>query len=240
VLEEAWNLLSDDAKAICRIAESNLDALNTVDLGPKRPFSVVECALWARLTGPRFAAQVAAVVSLVEAPSNCSKAAAVAKEAITIKYGNKTSHSITEFSEAPFASKHPKLIQKGTKAAEALPCVSNTINNTSKTLATSGGDMLYYLNEPRAMKELAARASFMLVKLPATPCCTRACSLGHLDTRLSSKIRLSAALSSINMKPKIGSRAARRLRAELALQTAIRQPIQNFRIVFRYVLLAQH
>ena len=48
-----------------RIAESNLDALITVDLGPKRPFSVGECALWARLTGPRFAAQVAAVVGLV-------------------------------------------------------------------------------------------------------------------------------------------------------------------------------
>jgi hypothetical protein len=53
-----------------RTAESDLDALNTVDLGPKRPFSVGECALWARLTGPQLAAQVAAMVSLVEAPAN--------------------------------------------------------------------------------------------------------------------------------------------------------------------------
>ena len=45
VLEEAWNLLSDDAKATFRIAESNLDALYTVDLRPKRPFSVGKCAL---------------------------------------------------------------------------------------------------------------------------------------------------------------------------------------------------
>ena len=40
VLEEAWNLISDDVKAIFKSAESNLNALNTVDLGPKRPFSV--------------------------------------------------------------------------------------------------------------------------------------------------------------------------------------------------------
>ena len=70
VLEEAWNLLSDDAKASLQRAESNLNALNTVDLGPKRPFSVGECALWARLSGPRFAGQVAAAVSLVEVHSN--------------------------------------------------------------------------------------------------------------------------------------------------------------------------
>jgi hypothetical protein len=91
VLEEAWNLLSDNLEAIFRIAESNLDALSTVDLGPKRPFSVVDCALWARVAGPRFAAQVAAVVSLVEAPFNCCKAAKVSKEAIAIKYINTAS-----------------------------------------------------------------------------------------------------------------------------------------------------
>ena len=72
-------------KASLHRADSNLNALNTVDLGPKRPFSVSECALWARLTGPRFAAQVAAVVSLVEAPANLSKATTVAKEVMAIK-----------------------------------------------------------------------------------------------------------------------------------------------------------
>jgi hypothetical protein len=70
VLEEARNLLSRDLKATFRIGESDLDVLNAVDLGPKRPFSVGECALWARLTGPRFAAPAGAVVSLVEAPAN--------------------------------------------------------------------------------------------------------------------------------------------------------------------------
>jgi hypothetical protein len=111
VLQKAWNLLSDDVKARLQSAESNLDALNTVDLGPKRPFSVDECALWARLTGQRFAAQVAAAVSLVEAPANHRKADTVAKEAImAIRFGNRTGLSIEKFVEAPFASKHPKLI----------------------------------------------------------------------------------------------------------------------------------
>jgi len=64
VLEEAWNLLSGDVKAIFRIAELNPDALSTVDLVPYRPFSVGEWALWARLPGPQFAAQVAAVFGL--------------------------------------------------------------------------------------------------------------------------------------------------------------------------------
>jgi hypothetical protein len=57
-------------KAIFRIAESNPDALNTVDLGHKRHISVGKCTLWARLTGQQLAAQVAAVVSQVEATAN--------------------------------------------------------------------------------------------------------------------------------------------------------------------------
>jgi hypothetical protein len=70
ILQKAWDLLSDDLKASSQRTESNLNALNTVDLGPKRPFSVGECALWARLTGAQFAAQVAAAVSLVVAHYN--------------------------------------------------------------------------------------------------------------------------------------------------------------------------
>jgi hypothetical protein len=124
VLQIAWNLLSDDVKASLQRAESNLNALNTVHLGPKRPFSVGESALWARLTGPQFAAQVAAAVSLVEAHSNCGKAAAVAKEVMTIKYSNQTGLSIEKFLEAPFTGKHPKPIQKGTKAAAAEAAVT--------------------------------------------------------------------------------------------------------------------
>ena len=44
----------------------------------------------------------------------------MAKEVKAIKYSNKTSHSIKKFLESPFADKHPKLIQKGTKAAAAV------------------------------------------------------------------------------------------------------------------------
>jgi hypothetical protein len=62
------------------------------------------------LTGPNFAAQVAAVVSLVEAPVNHCKANTVVKEAIAIIPGNRTGLSIEKFIEAPFAGKHPKLI----------------------------------------------------------------------------------------------------------------------------------
>jgi hypothetical protein len=76
-------------KNFLQSAESNLNALNTVDLGPKRPFSVGECALWARLSGQRFAAQVAAAISLVEAPANYRKASTVAKEVMAIMLGNK-------------------------------------------------------------------------------------------------------------------------------------------------------
>jgi hypothetical protein len=69
---------------------------------------VGECALWARLSGPRFAGQVAAAVSLVEVHSNCGKAAAVAKEVMAIKYSNQTSLSIEKLLEAPFAGKTPQ------------------------------------------------------------------------------------------------------------------------------------
>ena len=65
------------------------------------------------MTGPQFAAQVAAAVSLVEAPANHWKATTVAKEVMAIRFGNRTGLSIEKFLEAPFASKHPKLISKG-------------------------------------------------------------------------------------------------------------------------------
>jgi hypothetical protein len=81
-------------KAISRIAECKPDALNTVDFGLKHPFSVGDCALWARLAGPQLAAQVAAVVSLVEAPALHYNDATVAKEVMAIKYMNPTSHSM--------------------------------------------------------------------------------------------------------------------------------------------------
>jgi hypothetical protein len=110
VLQKALNLLSDDVKASLQSAKSNLDAFITVDLGPKRSFSVGECALWALLTGPQFAAQVAAAVGLVEAPTNHCKVSTVAKEVMAIMFGNKTGLSIEKFLEAPFAGKHPKLI----------------------------------------------------------------------------------------------------------------------------------
>jgi hypothetical protein len=113
----------DDVKASLLRAESNLSALSTVDLGPKRPLGVGECALWARLAGPQSAAQVAAAVGLVKAPANLSKATTVAKEVMAIMLGDKTGLLIEKFLESPFAGKHPKLINKGTKAARAEAAV---------------------------------------------------------------------------------------------------------------------
>ena len=126
---------SGEVKAIFRIAESNVDALLAVDLGPKRPFSVGECALWARVAGPRFAAKVAAVVILVKVPSSCCKAAAAAKGVMAIDCIIKTSHSITKFLESPFTGKHPKPISKGTKAAAteaAVTAKSSQVNTLPK------------------------------------------------------------------------------------------------------------
>jgi hypothetical protein len=48
----------------------------------------------------------------------------VAKEAMAIKYGNTTGHSIKKFLETPFAGKQPKLISKGIKAAVAEAAVT--------------------------------------------------------------------------------------------------------------------
>jgi hypothetical protein len=85
---------------------------------------VGECALWAPLTGPQFSAQVAAVVSLVEAPANHRKASAVAKEVMAIMLGYKTGLLIEKFFESPFAGKHPKLIDTSIEAAAAEAAVT--------------------------------------------------------------------------------------------------------------------
>jgi hypothetical protein len=60
---------------------------------------VGECGLWARLNGPQFAAQFAAVVSLVEASANHNEATAVAKKVMAMKYGITTDHLIKNFIE---------------------------------------------------------------------------------------------------------------------------------------------
>jgi hypothetical protein len=48
----------------------------------------------------------------------------VVKEAMAVKYGNTTGHSIKKILESPFAGKHLKLISKGTKAAAAEAAVT--------------------------------------------------------------------------------------------------------------------
>jgi hypothetical protein len=48
----------------------------------------------------------------------------VAKEVMAIMPGNRTGLSITKLLETPFAGKHPKLIEKDTKAAAAEAVVT--------------------------------------------------------------------------------------------------------------------
>ena len=132
MLEEAWNLLSGDVQVNFRIADSNLDALNTVDLGPKRPFSVGECALLARLTGPRFAAQVAAVVSLVEAPfvNHCkattAEAAVAAAEVISVADLKKTKRLAAEFEALGSGALTMALAQEAEAGDHMRKCISHT------------------------------------------------------------------------------------------------------------------
>jgi hypothetical protein len=119
MLLEAWSLLSVEVQGVFLDAESKLGTLNTITLGPPRAFTVGDSALWSRLCGASFAAQVAAVVSLQVAPASLCKAAALAKEVAAIRYGHMTGPSITKFLKSPVAGKRPKLIRKGTKAAAA-------------------------------------------------------------------------------------------------------------------------
>jgi hypothetical protein len=101
VFQEAQEFLAVCVHIFFRSAESNVYGLCTVFLVPERSLSVGESALWVRLTGPRFADQVAAVVSLLDSPTGHFKAAAVAKEAMAIRYHQQTSLSIKCFSRRP-------------------------------------------------------------------------------------------------------------------------------------------
>ena len=116
MLEKTWDLLSDYLKVGLRRAESSLYALKTVDLGPKRPFSVGECALWTQLTAPQFAAQAAE-------PSRGSCKSSLGYCFTQGGHGHQIFQQgepfDQKFIESPFAGKHPKPIQKGTKAAAA-------------------------------------------------------------------------------------------------------------------------
>ena len=93
--------------------------LNSINLGPKRSFTVAECALWAALCGPQFAAQVAAVVSLEEVPKGHGKISVLAKDVAAIRYSNSTATSITNYLRSPVFGNRPKLVHKNTMAAAA-------------------------------------------------------------------------------------------------------------------------
>ena len=68
MLQEAWGLVPDGVRVLLVEAESKLTELKSINLGPKRSFTVAESVLWIELYGLRFAAEVAATVSLEEVP----------------------------------------------------------------------------------------------------------------------------------------------------------------------------
>jgi hypothetical protein len=95
VIQEARDLPPSDAQIIFRNAESNLDALNAADLGPRRPSSVGGRLLWARLTGPKFAAQVTARISLVPCQSWVTWYISTQKSTPNFKNGHSIRPSMT-------------------------------------------------------------------------------------------------------------------------------------------------
>ena len=123
MLQEAWGLQPDGVRVLLVEAESKLMELKSINLGPKRSFTVAESLLWIELCGLRFAAEVAAMVSLEEIVKGKSKMAAVAKDVAAIRYGNSTATSITNYLSSPVFHKRPKLTRKGTKAAAAEAAV---------------------------------------------------------------------------------------------------------------------
>ena len=78
--QEAWGLVPDGVRVLLVEAESKLTELKSINLGPKRTFTIAESILWTKLCGVKFTAEVAATVSLEEA-----LLAAVAKDAAVIR-----------------------------------------------------------------------------------------------------------------------------------------------------------
>ena len=78
-----------------------MTGLKPINLGPKRTFTVAESILWTKLCGLRFAAEVAATVSLEEVTKGLPGLAAAAKDAAAIRYVNSTASSITNYLSSP-------------------------------------------------------------------------------------------------------------------------------------------
>ena len=73
VIQEAWGLVPDEVCVLLVEAESKLTELKSINLGPKRTFTVAESILWTELRGVRFATEVAATVSLEEITKGFSR-----------------------------------------------------------------------------------------------------------------------------------------------------------------------
>ena len=104
--------MPDEVCVLLVEAESKLTELESINLGPKRTFTVAESILWTGLCGLQFTAEVAATVSLEEVTRGPSRLAAVAKDAAAIRYGNCTTNSIKNYLSSPVFRKLPRLVRK--------------------------------------------------------------------------------------------------------------------------------
>ena len=68
ILQGAWGLVPDGVRVLLVEAESKLTELKSINLGPKRTFTVAESILWTELCGVQFATEVAATASMEEVP----------------------------------------------------------------------------------------------------------------------------------------------------------------------------
>ena len=117
-------------------AESKSGALNSINLGLARKFTVAEAVLWASFGGVMFAAQVA-TVACPEAPSKqfLKKVSLVFKESKAIRFGHSTPLSITNFLASDVFSPRPRLLKKGTAAAVAEAAAAAATEHAAATLA---------------------------------------------------------------------------------------------------------
>ena len=114
-LEASWELLSILVKRVVKEAGASAGQAGCIDLGGKRTFTVAEALVLEAMLGPRFAATAAEAVcpELLPKKRLGGKISDVAKEAKSIRFGDSTSISITDFLKSPVFARQPGQCEEG-------------------------------------------------------------------------------------------------------------------------------
>ena len=109
LFKAAWEAIPEEVRCLLFKAESKIDALNSINLGNIRTYTVGEAVLWASFGGVSYASQVAKVVS-GEAPTTrfVSRIASLFKDAKAISFGHITPISINKFLLSPVFGPRPR------------------------------------------------------------------------------------------------------------------------------------